>query len=519
MPALLEMKEIEKSFNGSPVLKKVNFSVEPGEVHALMGENGAGKSTLIKILTGIYPKDGGQIYWNGEPVSVEHRKDATSLGIGVIYQELSLIPTLTVMQNVMLGKEQSKFGFVNARKMKQKVAGLIEKYGFHVRADEVVETLTIAQRQTVEILKALSEESRLIIMDEPTASLSAKESDALFGIIEQLRRDGVSVIYISHRLEEVYRLSDRLTVLRDGVTEAVLAKEQIIPADVVRLMIGKELSEATASNNLRTSDAPVRLKVGNLCKKGVFHDISFEIHEGEIVGFAGLVGAGRTEVMRCIYGADPYDSGTVEFEGKPLAKQITKNIANGFGFVPEDRRNQGFTPLLSIEKNVALTNYDTLAAGGFVKAAAEKKLGVEMVGRLAIKPGDSQIPVGNLSGGNQQKAVLAKWLSRGLKLLIIDEPTAGIDIGAKDEIYKILENLAENGTSVIMVSSDLQELLRVSQRIVVMRKGEIFTEFASGRITQEDVLMAESGILTSGAKGGAPQGEAGTVAKEGGTNG
>ena len=493
---LLQINDLSVSIDNGLILQHVDLSMKKGETHVLMGPNGAGKSTLIKILTGIYPKDGGQIYWNGNPVTVDNRKDAASLGIGVIYQELSLIPTLTVMQNVMLGKEQSKLGFVNAKKMKQKVTELIEKYGFAVKADEVVETLTIAQRQTVEILKALSEESKLIIMDEPTASLSAKESDALFDIIEQLRRDGVSVIYISHRLEEVYRLSDRLTVLRDGETEAVLTKEQINPADVVRLMIGKELSEATASNSLRKSDAPVRLKVDGLTKKGVFRNIGFEIHEGEIVGFAGLVGAGRTEVMRCIYGADPYDAGTVEFEGKPLSKQITKNIGIGFGFVPEDRRNQGFTPLLSIEKNVALTNYDTLAKNGFVKAAAEKKLGVDMVERLAIKPGDSQIPVGNLSGGNQQKAVLAKWLSRDLKLLIIDEPTAGIDIGAKDEIYKILEKLAENGTSVIMVSSDLQELLRVSQRIIVMRKGEVFTEFSSGRITQEDVLMAESGILT-----------------------
>ncbi|MEJ8734153.1 MULTISPECIES: sugar ABC transporter ATP-binding protein [Mediterraneibacter] len=496
MSALLEMKDIEKSFNGSPVLKKVDFSVEAGEVHALMGENGAGKSTLIKILTGIYPKDGGQIYWNGQPVEINNRNDASKLGIGVIYQELSLIPTLTVMQNVMLGKEESKAGFVSARKMRKRVSELINKYGFGIKPDAIVETLTIAQRQTIEILKALSEESKLIIMDEPTASLSTKESDALFGIIEQLRKDGVSVIYISHRLEEVYRLSDRLTVLRDGARVATLTKEQIIPAEVVRLMIGKELSEATASNNLTTSDKPVRLKVDNLTKKGIFKNISFDIHEGEIVGFAGLVGAGRTEVMRCIYGADPCDSGTVEFEGKPLARKITDSIKNGFGFVPEDRRNQGFTPLLSIERNVALTNYDTLAASGFVKSGKEKELGKEMVDRLNIKPNNPLIPVGNLSGGNQQKAVLAKWLSRDLKLLIIDEPTAGIDIGAKEEIYKILEELAAHGTSVIMVSSDLQELLRVSQRIIVMRKGEIFTEFSSGKITQEDILMAESGILT-----------------------
>lgn len=495
MSALLEMKEIEKSFNGTAVLKKVNFSVNAGEVHALMGENGAGKSTLIKILTGIYPKDGGQIYWCGKPVEINNRNDATKLGIGVVYQELSLIPTLTVMQNVMLGNEESKFGFVNARKMRKQVKELIDKYGFGINPDAIVETLTIAQRQTVEILKALSKESKLIIMDEPTASLSAKESNALFRIVEQLRGDGVSVIYISHRLEEVYRLSDRLTVLRDGITEAVLNKEQIIPADVVRLMIGKELSEATASNNLRVSDAPVRLSVKNLTRKGVFKNISFDIHEGEIVGFAGLVGAGRTEVMRCIYGADPCDGGTVEFEGKTLDRKIGKSIKDGFGFVPEDRRNQGFTPLLSIEKNVALTNYDTLSKYNFVDRPGEKKLGNDMVNRLRIRPNNSQVPVGNLSGGNQQKAVLAKWLSRDLKLLIIDEPTAGIDIGAKEEIYKILEELAAKGTSVIMVSSDLQELLRVSNRIIVMRKGEIFTEFSSGTITQEDILMAESGIL------------------------
>lgn len=496
--ALLEMKAIEKSFNGSPVLKKVNIDILPGEVHALMGENGAGKSTLIKILTGIYPKDGGIIVFNGKEVEINNRTDATKLGIGVIYQELSLIPTLTVAQNIMLGKEKSRYGFVDAKKMKRDIVALINKYSFEINPDSIVETLTIAQRQTVEILKALSEESKLIIMDEPTASLSAKESESLFKIVNQLREQGVSIIYISHRLEEVYRLSDRLTVLRDGVREAVLTKDEINPADVIRLMIGKELSEATASNNLKVSEAPVKLKVTNLTKKGVFKNISFDLHEGEILGFAGLVGAGRTEVMRCVYGADSYDSGDIMFEGTPLPKSINKNIGLGFGLVPEDRRNQGFSPLLSIEKNVAMTNYDTLASGGFVKQLKEKELGKKMVDALGIRPNNSQIPVGNLSGGNQQKAVLGKWLSRDLKVLIIDEPTAGIDVGAKDEIYKIIEELAKNGTSVIMVSSDLQELLRVSQRILVMRKGEIFTEFSSGRITQEDILMAESGILTRG---------------------
>ena len=491
---VLEMKGIIKEFNDVQVLKSVDFDVKAGEVHALMGENGAGKSTLIKILTGIYPKDGGEIYINGEHVEIENRKDAGKYGIGVIYQELSLIPTLSVMQNVMLGKEESKGGFLKVREMKKQVTELIEKYGFNLRANDIVETLTIAQRQTVEILKALSEKSNIIIMDEPTASLSAKESESLFGIIEQLREQGVSIIYISHRLEEVYRLSDRLTVLRDGEKVACLTKDQINPADVIRLMIGKELSEATASKPLKKPVTEAVLEVKNLTRQGVFEDVSFTLHKGEILGFGGLVGAGRTEVMRCVFGADGYDSGEVLFEGKKLPNNVKETLKRGFGLVPEDRRNQGFIPLLSIEKNVASTNYDTLARLGFVNGAGEKKLGIRMVEELDIRPGNPQIPVGNLSGGNQQKAVLGKWLSRDLKILIVDEPTAGIDIGAKDEIYKLLEELAEAGSSVILVSSDLQELLRVSQRIIVMRKGKIFKEFADGRITQEDVLMAASGI-------------------------
>lgn len=492
---LLEMKGIKKSFNGTQVLKGVDFDVAPGEVHALMGENGAGKSTLIKILTGIYPKDGGEIYIDGQKVEINNRRDASRIGIGVIYQELSLIPTLTVMQNIMLGKEKTSAGFLKKKEMHQTVVDLIEKYNFHINPDAVVETLTIAQRQTIEILKALSEESRIIIMDEPTASLSAKESEALFDIINQLRDQGISIIYISHRLEEVYRLSNRLTVLRDGTKVAVLGKDEINPADVIRLMIGKELNEASISNVLKKPDTPVILEARNLSRKGAFKNVSFELHKGEILGIAGLVGAGRTELVRSIYGADPYDSGEVFFEGKPLPKSIHKNIGLGFGLVPEDRRNQGFTPLLSIEKNVALTNYDTLASGQLVKAAMEKALGIKMVEDLSIRPANSQVPVGNLSGGNQQKAVLGKWLSRDLKVLIIDEPTAGIDVGAKEEIYLLMEKLAEEGTSIIMVSSDLQEQVRVSQRILIMRKGEIFAEFASGRVTQEDILMAESGIL------------------------
>ena len=491
---LLEMINIEKSFNGVRVLKNVDLDVVPGEVHALMGENGAGKSTLIKILTGAYPKDGGKIVFGGKEVEINSRQDAAKLGIGVIYQELSLIPTLSITQNVMLGKEQQTGGVLKVKKMRAYVKELIEKYDFNLNPDAVVETLSIAQRQTVEILKALSEDSRLIIMDEPTASLSSKESETLFGIINQLRQKGVSILYISHRLEEVFRLADRLTILRDGQKVAVLEHEQIQPAQVIRMMIGKELSEATASRSLRNSEAETVLELQNLSRKGVFKDISFQVHAGEILGIGGLVGSGRTEVLRCIFGADKYDDGQILLEGQPYKPSISRSISHGFGLIPEDRRNQGFVPLLSVGRNVVLTSYDKLAKAQLVDEKREKQMGKDAVVQLDIRPASDTIPVGNLSGGNQQKVVLGKWLSRDLKVLLVDEPTAGIDVGAKDEIYKILDNLAAKGVAVIVVSSDLQELLRVSHRILVFRKGKVFREFNSGTITQEDILMAASGI-------------------------
>lgn len=491
---LLQMSGIEKSFNGVRVLKGVDLNIAKGEVHALMGENGAGKSTLIKILTGVYPKDGGTIHFNGSDCEITSRNDSSKLGIGVIYQELSLIPTLSVAQNVMLGKENNFFGVLKRKEMHNKVKQLIHDYDFGFSPDDIVETLSIAQRQMVEILKALSEDSSLIIMDEPTASLSSKESESLFEIICQLRQKGVSILYISHRLEEVFRLADRLTVLRDGQKVAVLEKEEINPPEVIRMMIGKELSESTASNRLRQSAAEPLLEVKGISRKGVFENISFTLHKGEILGIGGLVGSGRTEVLRCIFGADKYDSGSIAFEGAPLTGSVGQRIQKGFGLVPEDRRTQGFVPLLSISRNVAITNYDKLSKASVVNLSGEKQIGVDTVRQLDIRPNNAAVPVGNLSGGNAQKVVLGKWLTRDLKVLLIDEPTAGIDVGAKDEIYKIIENLAENGVAVILVSSDLQELLRVSQRILVFRKGHIFKEFNEGVITQEDILMAASGI-------------------------
>lgn len=492
---LFEMRNIDKIFAHVHALNKVNFQLRKGEVHALLGENGAGKSTLIKILTGVYPKDGGQIFMEGKEVQISSTQEAAALGIAVIFQELSLIPTLTVYQNIMLGKEISTFGFIQDRKEKKKIQELIHYYGFSLDVNAVVETLSVAQMQMVEILKALASDAKLIVMDEPTASLSSRESELLFRIIHQLREKGVSIVYISHRLEEVFNLSDRITVLRDGKLEGVIEKENIVPSQVVRMMIGKELSEATASRKLEKSKEDTLLSVKNISSGGKFENISFEVKKGEVLVLTGLVGAGRTEILRAIYGADPLEKGEIEVEGKKYLPQIKKALSTGFGFIPEDRRVQGFAPLLSVTRNVAVTNYDLLSSGGFVNQTEEKELGKKVVEMVDLRPANPEVAVGNLSGGNQQKVVLGKWLTRNLKILLIDEPTVGIDIGAKDEIYEMIERLSKSGVSIVLVSSDLAEVLKVAHRILVLREGKIVKEFHSGVVTQEEILMASSGFL------------------------
>ena len=504
---ILEAKGIYKSFSGVPVLQDVRFEVKRGEVHALMGENGAGKSTLIKIITGVYSKDEGQIYWEGRPVEINSYQDCQKLGVACIYQELSVIPPLTVAQNVYLGREPRKGMFIDYKKMNQMTQELIDKYDFPLKPETVVDHLGIGQRQLIEILKGLSQNSKLLIMDEPTASLSGKEAESLFRIINTLRSEGVSIIYISHRLEEVYMLSDRLTILRDGKNAAVLEKKDIIPAKVIETMIGKVVDESAGSKKQLHSEpgAEVRLDVRGLTDKSDrFRNISFQVHRGEILGLGGLIGAGRTEVVRAIYGVDKAASGEVWLDGKKLDPSPKNSILEGIGFVPEDRRGQGFIPLLSTTKNVALTNYDIVKtnkvfgpAGDLATAISdsdELAMSKRAIEAIDIRPADPEKRVGDMSGGNAQKVVLGKWLMRDLKLLIVDEPTAGIDVGAKDEIYQILENLAKQGVAVIVVTSDLQELLRVSHRILVMRKGEIVREFKNEVVTQSRILSAGQGV-------------------------
>ena len=494
---ILEAKDICKSFSGVQVLKSVHFAVRKGEVHALMGENGAGKSTLIKILTGAYTKDSGTIEWKGKPVEIHCLGDCQALGMSCIYQELSVIPALTVAQNVFLGREPRRFGVINHKKMNQMTTELIERYNFPLEATTPVSELGIGVRQLVEILKGLSCNAELLIMDEPTASLSGKEAETLFRIIEQLRERGVAIIYISHRLEEVYCLSDRLTVLRDGRNEVVLEHDDIDPKKVIQYMIGKVVDESAGSiKEMRAPTGEALLKVEHLSNLGNFHDVSFTLHKGEILGFGGLIGAGRTELVRAIYGIDSFTEGCITFDGQTYCKPSPKkSIRAGFGFVPEDRRGQGFIPLLSTTRNVALTNYDIIQKKGpAIDEKSELAMAEHTIRSIDVRPNDPAKPVGLMSGGNQQKVVLGKWLERDLKLLIVDEPTAGIDVGAKDEIYAILEKLAQQGVGVILVTSDLQELIRVSNRILVMRKGQIVREFDHGMVTQARVLEAGSGI-------------------------
>ena len=501
---LLECRGIDKNYNGPQVLDGVDFSLRRAEIHSLVGENGAGKSTLIKIVTGITNRNAGTIVFEGHDIPLEHSKNASEkLGIAVIYQELSLIHGMTEAQNNFLTKEPLMSGlpFIDIKKMNAMAQAMIDKYGFELKATDIIDQLPIAQRQTVEILKALSNKASLMIMDEPTSSLTATESERLFKIIRLLKSEGITVVYISHRMEEVYDLSDRVTVLRDGKLVSVLEGGEITPAEIIRLMIGRELTEDESHHQMFKKDGEVVLEVDKLCAEGKLQDISFKVRKGEVLGFGGLVGSGRTELMRAIYGVDPFDSGSIKYLGKPYSPTVEKSIAGGYGFVPEERRLQGIMGAISIKGNIGIANLDSISSPlGLVSGARELERSEKAISTLNIKPANPDVLVGNLSGGNQQKVVVGKWLIRDLKLLIVDEPTVGVDIGAKEEMYQTIERLSGEGVAVIVVSSDLPELTRLSDRIIVLRKGRIIKEFVEGVVTEEQVLRAASGIVEGGSK-------------------
>lgn len=493
---LLKCSKLVKEFSGNRVLDQVDFDIRKGEVHSLCGENGAGKSTLIKIISGIYPKDDGVIYINGKAVDIHSRQDAAAKGIAVVYQELSVMATLTVAENIMAGKELTKFGFLKKKEMNRRVQELIDQYDLGLRATQLVAELGTAERQVVEILKALITDASLIIMDEPTASLSYKESEALFKIIGSLRDNGVSILYISHRLDEVYMLSDRITVLRDGKLIRVFDKEDeggIRPDEVIQAMVGKSLSMGR-EKELCPGSGNVVLDVRHLSRRGYFYDVSFRVHEGEILGIGGLVGAGRTELLRSIFGADPITSGEVLYLGSPLSRKIGRNIKSGIGFISEDRRQEGFVPQLSVEQNVEMIDFKQVSRFGVILKAKERKRAQVMIEEVNLHPADPRYKAMNFSGGNQQKIVVGKWLMNQCKLLLVDEPTVGVDVGAKAEIYKMIEDMAAKGAAVLLVSSDNEELARIATRILIMRHGNLVGEFDGGMPDRQKIAMTASGL-------------------------
>lgn len=495
---VLQCKDIVKTFSGVTVLDHAQLNIKRGEIHALMGENGAGKSTIIKIITGVYPMDSGEIFYNGKPVHIRSRADAQKLGIGTVFQELSLIPTLTVAENIMLGREQrNRLGLLDKKRRAQEVQKIIDRYQFNVRANDLVETLSIAQRQTVEILKGLAMDASLLILDEPTASLTSVESKHLFEIVHSLTEQGVSILFISHRLEEVYEHADIMTVLRDGRFVGTYRKTEVTPQQIVKAMINKDISNghlfAPPSQN---GGKTPRLQVRDLCVKGSVQHVDFEVYPGEVLGLSGLVGSGRTEVLRAIFGADPTASGEIRVDGVSYKRgSIPAAIKMGFGFIPEDRALEGYVPLSTVRENIISANFDWINRSGlFTNRKREHTVAQEQIQKLGVRPSEPDMHVINLSGGNQQKVVLGKWLSRELKVLLVDEPTAGVDVGAKDEIYAHLQRLQEKGASVLLVSSDLTELLKLSNRILVLRKGSIIRELYGGEVNEEQLLTIASGM-------------------------
>ena len=486
------MEGIDKSFPGVHALDKCRFELRSGEVHALCGENGAGKSTLMKVLAGIYPRDAGRIVFKGVEVDIPTPRAARDLGISIIHQELSLMRHLTVAQNIFIGREprSGPLGFMlNDERMNRQTQALLDRLNIRLDARARVTDLTVASQQMVEIARALSLNTEVLIMDEPTAALTDTEIDALFDIIRQLRAQGVGVVHISHRLEELKQIADRVTVMRDGRYVDTVAADETPIERIISMMVGRTIYEATPEVPLHPSEEIV-LEVRHLNSGRFVRDVSFQLRRGEILGFAGLVGAGRTEVARAIFGADPIDSGEILLHGKKLAIRSPGDaVRHGIAYLSEDRKRYGLALGLDVETNTVLAAFEKYVGPlGWVQPARTRATAEAHVRGLAIKTPSIHQKVKNLSGGNQQKVVLGKWLTADASVFIFDEPTRGIDVGAKSEIYRLLNTLAAQGKSIIMISSELPEVLRMSHRILVMCEGRITGELKAGEATQEAVM-------------------------------
>lgn len=487
---LLVLSDIEKSFPGVKALRGVTFDLHAGEVHALMGENGAGKSTLMKIITGVYQPDSGEMRVSGEAVSVPGPRAAQALGISIIHQELFLMNHLTAAQNIFIGREPRRgFGlFVDEDRMRADTAALFARMKVDIDPDVEVGTLTVARQQLVEIAKALSFNSRVLIMDEPTSALNETEVEHLFAIIEDLKRQGVGIVYITHKMDEVKRIADRVTVMRDGQYIETLPAATTDMATIISLMVGRELADSSRAEGQVSSE--LVLSVKGLNRGKLVRDVSFTLRKGEILGFAGLMGAGRTEVARAIFGADPIDSGAIEIHGKPVEiKEPRDAVRLGLAYLSEDRKHFGLVTGMSVGDNITMASWPRYLKGGlFMDDSRLRADAKDYVARLRVKTPSVEQETRLLSGGNQQKVVIAKWLLRDCDILIFDEPTRGIDIGAKAEIYKLLQGLADQGKGIIVISSELPEVLRLSHRILVMCEGRITGELDGREATQESIM-------------------------------
>jgi ribose transport system ATP-binding protein len=467
----LSVQGVSKRFGATQALDSIDLEVKPGEVVALLGENGAGKSTLSNIIAGTFALDTGSMTWKGQPYAPSEPGDAIAAGIGMIHQELRLLPDLTVAENVFIGRWPMKGGRVDREQMNARAADQLHRLGLDISPTRLVRTLRVAAQQQVEIAKALTLDAQLLLLDEPTAALGAEETEHLFAVIDQLRAEGVSFVYVSHRLEEIARIANRVVVLRDGRWVASHDSAQVPVAQLIQDMVGRNLERLFPDTGTPRKEEVLRVD-GLTSAEGAFRDVSFAVHEGEILGIAGIVGAGRTELVRAVAGADPVAAGTVTVDGRALRLgDPAAAIAAGVTLVPEDRKAQGVVLDLPIEDNVAISNLDRLAQGGWVKPAKVRSVAENAIAKLQVKGAPSQ-PVRALSGGNQQKVVIAKWLEREPRVIILDEPTRGIDMGARAAIYEVIADLARQGMAVIVVSSELEEVLGLSHRVMVLSRGE-----------------------------------------------
>lgn len=489
MSALLEMKGISKRFLGVRALKGVDFELRRGEVHALVGENGAGKSTLMKVLTGIYQPDDGEIFFEGKPYAVKNIGEAQALGIAMIHQELNMMNDLTVAQNVFIGREIKKGFWLKDAEMVKETQKIFDRIGIKIDPKMQLGRLTVGKQQMVEIAKAVSRDCKLLILDEPTAALTQTEIEELFRIMEDLKAKGIGMIYISHRMDEINRISDRITVMRDGEYVGTVDTASVTKDDVINMMIGRVVYEDPKTHSEVPDDAEVVLEVKHLSSGNAFNDVSFTLRRGEILGFSGLMGAGRTEVARVIFGADPHDGGEIFVNGKRVNIKTPEDAVKlGIGYLSEDRKRYGLLLDKSITENSALASIDKYTKGIFINDRRAKAEAKEENLKLRTKTPSMDQLLKNLSGGNQQKVIIARWLIRNSDILIFDEPTRGIDVGAKSEIYTLMNQLTKQGKSIIMISSELVEILRMSDRVLVMCEGKKTGELDISEANQENIM-------------------------------